>query len=192
MFSAQVNFFRLSNNSYALPPPLIIPPQINYNSPIRSPSITPEYRVPSLILPGLYLSGIDCINETILDKYNIKHVISVMNNPPKLSDKYNQFCIPINDDFSAVIRPYFESAHQIINDALNNGENILIHCYAGISRSATIVISYIMKRNSFTDNDAITFVRNKRNIIDPNFVFCYALQNYGKELQPEIKNEYII
>jgi protein-tyrosine phosphatase len=192
MFSAKVNTSsRLSINRPNLPL-LNIPDRIPYNPPIRSPSITPKYGVPSIILPGLYLSGIECVNEKILDEYNIKYVISVMNNPPQLSEKYKQFCIPINDDFGAFIRPYFEKSHQIINEALCNGENILIHCYAGISRSATITISYIMKNKTMTSKDAYSFVRNQRNIIEPNFIFSYSLENYGKELQQENKIEYVI
>jgi protein-tyrosine phosphatase len=186
MFSAKANTSsRLSINRPNRPklPLIVLPIRATHKAPISSPSITPEFGVPSIIVPGLYLSGIDCMNEKILDKYNIKHVISVMNNAPKLSDKYTQYCVPIDDNFSAVIRPYFEKTHEIINEALSNGENILIHCHAGISRSATITISYIMKNKTMTSKDAYNFVRNQRNIIEPNFIFCYSLENYGKELQ---------
>lgn len=186
MFSGTVNSFQLSCKRHRNLPPLIISQYNNHKSFSRSPSITPQYGIPSIIVPGVYLSGVDCVHESILDQYNIKYVISVMNNPPILSSKYKQLCIRINDDYSAVIRPYFEEAHEFINKAINSGENILIHCYAGISRSATIVISYIMKKYKMTNDDAYIFVRNKRNIVEPNFVFCYSLENYCKEIKLKV------
>jgi hypothetical protein len=111
--------------------------------------------VPTEILPGLYLSGVNCANDQILDKYNIKTVLSIMSSPPELDKtKYDHMTILIQDHSQVNIREHFESTHQFINDALVQKKNILVHCYAGISRSATIVISYIMNMKTTTFENA--------------------------------------
>jgi len=46
-----------------------------------------------------------------------------------------------------------------------------VHCAAGVSRSASIVIAYLMKINHWTFENAYSFVKSKRKIIDPNFGF---------------------
>ena len=57
-------------------------------------------------------------------------------------------------------------------------EGVLIHCFAGISRSVTITIAYIMHSMSYTLNQAFDFVRRKRANISPNFNFMGQLQDF--------------
>ena len=54
----------------------------------------------------------------------------------------------------------------------------MIHCFAGISRSVTITIVYIMHSMSYTLNQAFDFVRRKRANISPNFNFMGQLQDF--------------
>ena len=44
------------------------------------------------------------------------------------------------------ISKYFILSNKFIEEALNNGGNILVHCYAGVSRSASFVIAYLMHK----------------------------------------------
>ena len=60
---------------------------------------------------------------------------------------------------------------------------------AGASRSATIVIAYLMWSKKMTYSKAITFVKDKRFIIFPNPGFRDQLQVFEKNL---IQNEYDI
>jgi dual specificity MAP kinase phosphatase len=61
-------------------------------------------------------------------------------------------------------------------------KKILIHCTAGISRSATLTIAYIMFSKRVTLNDAYKFVKSKRKAISPNLDFMGELQQYEKTL----------
>jgi len=54
----------------------------------------------------------------------------------------------------------------------------LVHCAAGISRSSTIVIAYLMQAMQFSLTEAFKYVREKRPIISPNDGFSRQLQVY--------------
>ena len=54
---------------------------------------------------------------------------------------------------------------------------VLVNCAAGISRSSTIVIAYLMKYHGLKLREALVGVRDKRNIICPNKNFLQHLFN---------------
>ena len=72
---------------------------------------------------------------------------------------------------------------------INGEEKVLVHCMAGASRSATIVVAYLMWKEKMKYKDAMDFVKQKRFIIYPNFGFRDQLKKFEEEL---IKNEYDI
>jgi dual specificity phosphatase 12 len=82
---------------------------------------------------------------------------------------------------------------KMIDFHLSCGKQVLVNCFAGVSRSATIVIAYLMYKNKWSFEDAITFVKSKRNIINPNYGFVcqlYGLQDILCNLD-EKYNEYM-
>jgi protein-tyrosine phosphatase len=59
---------------------------------------------------------------------------------------------------------------------------------AGVSRSATLVIAYVMTVTNLSFNDAFNAVKNAREAVDPNPGFRKQLENYEKsELLIELK-----
>ena len=62
-------------------------------------------------------------------------------------------------------------------------EKILVHCWAGSSRSATIVIAYLMWTKKMSFNDALNFVHEKREIVYPKPGFQEQLELFEKELK---------
>lgn len=59
---------------------------------------------------------------------------------------------------------------------------VLVHCIQGISRSASMIIAYLMTRNSWSLRKAYDFVKEKRPIIKPIRYFIEQLQQYEKSL----------
>ena len=68
-------------------------------------------------------------------------------------------------------------------------EKILVNCMAGASRSATIVIAYLMWIKKMKYEDALNFVCSKRPIVYPNDGFREQLKMFEKLLK---ENDYDI
>lgn len=60
---------------------------------------------------------------------------------------------------------------------------ILIHCAAGLSRSPTFAISYLMRENKWTFEDSYNFVKKKKPSIKINYGFLDQLREYENEVK---------
>lgn len=84
---------------------------------------------------------------------------------------------------SVILRaPYLMIIFLLSDEARQSGGKVLIHCQAGVSRSATITIAYILKHTRMTMIDTYKYVKGKRSIISPNFNFMGQLMEYEREL----------
>ena len=72
-----------------------------------------------------------------------------------------------------------------MKDAFASGGRVLVHCYAGISRSATIVISYLMREHSMSLSAATEHTRSRRWFINPNIGFRKQLHKFAAELEKD-------
>ena len=70
----------------------------------------------------------------------------------------------------------------ILEDARVNNATILIHCMAGISRSVTLTIAYLMAHFAMSMQEAYQFVKDKRPAISPNLNFMGQLVEFEREL----------
>lgn len=133
----------------------------------------------SLIISNLYLGGeADSRNPHLVQDATVINVAEEISKTP-YAEKY--IYIPcLDNNFN--IKQHFERTYNIIDRELKAGRKVLVHCYAGVSRSATIVIAYLMKKNSWTMNRAINFVRAHRLVINPNIYFIYQLHEFEMEL----------
>lgn len=72
---------------------------------------------------------------------------------------------------------------QFIDECLSKNGSVLVHGNAGISRSAALVIAYIMEKQNMTSAQAIRAVQRKRFCIFPNEGFRRQLIEYEPILQ---------
>lgn len=93
--------------------------------------------------------------------------------PPMPDVKYLR--IVIKDEPTENIFQYFQPTSDFINEAHARGEKVLVHCMAGQSRSATIIIAYLMKYHAFQMQQALTYLQSKRPVVSPNRGFLEQL-----------------
>ena len=124
-----------------------------------------------------------------LKENNISSIVNVTNEIPNyFKNDFNYFKISINDcNQESFTNKQFNDILNFIETTQKNkpNENILIHCYMGSSRSATIVILYLMKQYNMSLEKAIHFIKSKRDIININTTFLTNLRNYEKILKKQ-------
>jgi len=78
--------------------------------------------------------------------------------------------------------PLFDGAVDFIERRLNEGSSVIVHCNAGVSRSATIVVAFMMKHCKMSLQQAIGMVKEKRKCVDISN-FKSQLEQYENQLK---------
>ncbi|XP_037095071.1 dual specificity protein phosphatase 7-like [Syngnathus acus] len=142
---------------------------------------------PVQILPYLYLGcAKDSTNLDVLGQYNIKYILNVTPNLPNMFEHDGRFRykqIPISDHWSQNLSQFFPEAISFIEEARSKQCGVLVHCLAGISRSVTVTVAYLMQRLNLSLNDAYDFVKRKKSNISPNFNFMGQLLDFERTLR---------
>uniref|UniRef100_T1JBI6 Dual specificity protein phosphatase n=1 Tax=Strigamia maritima TaxID=126957 RepID=T1JBI6_STRMM len=137
------------------------------------------------VYPGIFIGdGMTATTKEYLKSIGITHVINtaqghkiaqVDTNEHYYSTSGIKFLgLRLMDTPGTNISVHFDECADFIDEALNKGGNVFVHCYMGISRSATIVLAYLMLRKGFTAEDAIRTVRIHRDVT-PNNGFLQQL-----------------
>ena len=77
------------------------------------------------------------------------------------------------DEDEADISKFFNPTAIFINDALAGGGRVIVNCLAGMSRSSTITVSFLMQKRGMSLEDAFTSVKQKRDV-SPNDGFLLS------------------
>ncbi|KAK6316875.1 hypothetical protein J4Q44_G00122750 [Coregonus suidteri] len=145
-----------------------------------------ENAVVSPILPFLFLGNErDAQDLDLLLRLNIGYVVNVTTHLPLYhlgSGLVRYKRLPATDNSKQNLRQYFEEVFEFIEEAHQSGRGVLIHCQAGVSRSATIVIAYLMKHTLMTMTDAYKYVRGRRPVVSPNLNFMGQLLEFERDL----------
>ena len=140
------------------------------------------------ILPNLWLGNLKAAHsEEFLKKHHITLVINCSRDIPFLANSTKNIRISVNDNLekSEIHRlyNYFSKAVDVIHDNLNDLQTILVHCYAGRQRSASLVAAYLMKYADMNYKEAINIIRSKRAVaFTPGVNFEEALIKFQKDL----------
>jgi len=135
-----------------------------------------EYVAPTEVLPNLYIGSINSsVSEEKLRNLRINKIIIAGKFINKyMHEGFEYLELLIDDSLEQDMSYFFDISSKFI--AENNTGNTLVYCYSGISRSATIVINYLMKIGMPYD-DAYTLLKSKKNNICPNTNFVNQLKN---------------
>lgn len=139
------------------------------------------------ILPGLFLGPYSAAMKSklsMLEKQGITHIVCVRQDieanfiKPNFPHKFRYLVLDIADNPVENIIRYFPMTKEFIDGCLETGGKVLVHGNAGISRSAALVIAYLMETFGVKYRDAFSHVQEKRFCINPNVGFVHQLQEY--------------
>ena len=95
--------------------------------------------------------------------------------------------VEILDEPGAKLSVYFKETGEFIRGAIEGGGQVLVHCFAGVSRSASVVIAYLMRYHNMTYSQACAHVQDRRPWINPNPGFVNQLKRYETWLADQRK-----
>ena len=89
---------------------------------------------------------------------------------------------PVQDSDGADIMPFFDQSFLFIEEAISQNHSVLVHCQQGISRSATIVVAYLMRKHNLNLQTAYVMVKQARPVVKPKPNFLKQLLAFEKKL----------
>jgi protein tyrosine/serine phosphatase len=136
------------------------------------------------IFNNVYIGSIESVYDIEeLKNRKINNIISVISdfNPP-YPNEFNYLIVNALDTHNTDLTNVFDTTNKFIEKSLDeDNEPILIHCYAGKSRSVSILIAYIMYKYGMCYEDALKAIKQKREFVNPNEKFREQLIKYYNE-----------
>lgn len=134
----------------------------------------------------LYFGSQDiACDPNILNALKITDILSIGITVPKYNNYIYKF-IEAYDLPSFNMNNIFDECFLYIENIRLMGRRIFIHCNAGISRSPTIVIAYVMKHLKIDFEHAFKLVKKTRSTIKPNAGFLLQLKDYDDCLKTNL------
>jgi len=132
---------------------------------------------PAEIIEGhIYLGSVNTAHSLeLLQKHNITYIINVSQTENKFPETVTYYSFNVDDNERYNIYTHFESVFEIMVRAKEEKKRILIHCQAGVSRSPTFVIAYLIQHQKMNLKDALSHVKAKRPQVQPNRGFIRQL-----------------
>eukprot|EP00658_Telonema_sp_P-2_P026349 TRINITY_DN2062_c0_g1_i1.p1 TRINITY_DN2062_c0_g1~~TRINITY_DN2062_c0_g1_i1.p1 ORF type:complete len:325 (-),score=40.40 TRINITY_DN2062_c0_g1_i1:227-1201(-) len=89
-----------------------------------------------------------------------------------------QLVLEVDDNEVQSLDKYFLHAIQFVEGAKKAGGKVVCHCFAGVSRSATVVVAYVMYTMGLSSTEALKFVQKGRAAANPNPNFRRQLAKF--------------
>lgn len=116
-------------------------------------------------------------NKEILLKYKINHIVNASGLENSFPNDFTYLKIDIEDDPEEDISRYFTKTSRFIQNAVLKGGTVLIHCIAGLSRSPTLAVAYLVQKKKYKLTEALLKIAEVRPDVEINSGFLQQLKN---------------
>lgn len=135
--------------------------------------------VSEIVKDQLYIGNLSAgLSVEQRDQLSITHIVSVCPDYPSTGPRH--LTIPVQDSELDNLLIHLPEACRFIQNALEQGGRVLLHCVMGISRSTTVLAAYLMKTRNMSPSDAINFIKQRRPQAQPNYGFTKQLDIFEK------------
>lgn len=131
----------------------------------------------------LFLSSAGALKQDRVRSLGITNIVNCTMEIPNLKlPSVECIQIHVEDTPSARLGMYFDRCADKIHQVHKSGGKMLVHCVAGVSRSASLCIAYLMKYQRMTLDQAYYHIKKRRPVIHPNVGFWRQLIEYERRL----------
>lgn len=147
--------------------------------------------LPTQVAEHLLLGGVANLRREVCAEFQIRHIVSIGFGVKEhclgfgpLDWQLDFLAVEANplDDGLTSLREYFLEVCEFIHERVGRGENVLVHCVQGVSRSPTFVLAYLMWADRISLTDAFYALKAKRGMVQPKGVFVHDLLQWEFEL----------
>jgi hypothetical protein len=142
-------------------------------------------KICSQVRPHIYL-GSDFIarSKEILQKNGITHIVNAARVAcgNYFPNDFKYFTLNLYDSPSQSIIGLFYKVIKFMDEAIENGGNVFVHCYQGVSRSSSIVVAYLIWKEKLGCRSLLEDVKRRRPVSSPNAGFTVQLFRWEKIL----------
>ncbi|XXG83478.1 hypothetical protein AAC387_Pa10g1218 [Persea americana] len=144
-----------------------------------------EDNLPCQIAEDVFLGSVGVAsNKDALKNLDVTHILIVARSlEPAYPNDFIYKKIEVLDSPDTNLEQHFDECFNFIDEAKRLGGRVLVHCFAGKSRSVTIVVAYLMKKYHKSLSQALDLVRSKRPQMAPNQGFMLQLRNFESSLR---------
>ncbi|ESQ49435.1 hypothetical protein EUTSA_v10021629mg [Eutrema salsugineum] len=139
---------------------------------------------------GVFIGSVaEANNKDLLKSSNVTHILTVaVALAPPYPDDFVYKVIEVVDRSETDLTVYFDECFSFMDQAIQSGGGVLVHCFMGISRSVTIVVAYLMKKHGMSFSKAMELVRSRRPQASPNCGFISQLQQFEKSIKVQVED----
>lgn len=137
-----------------------------------------KYQMGNIFLGPKYAAKPHSHEELI--RAGVKGIVNCTNRVPcHFSSDGIKYCVvSVNDEAGADILSFLEGATTFMHAILSDKQSVLVHCEMGVSRSASVVVAYLIRFQQLTRDEAYVHVKKRRPAINPNPGFWKQLQKF--------------
>eukprot|EP00029_Vermamoeba_vermiformis_P007992 TRINITY_DN3616_c0_g1_i1.p1 TRINITY_DN3616_c0_g1~~TRINITY_DN3616_c0_g1_i1.p1 ORF type:complete len:576 (-),score=114.73 TRINITY_DN3616_c0_g1_i1:23-1750(-) len=140
--------------------------------------------LPDKILDNLFLgSSFAATNKQGLKALGITHILNAAVAVQQFPKHFKYRVLNLLDSYQQEIQSQFEHTIKFIEEAIASGGKVLVHCQVGMSRSATLVIAYLMHAKKMKYMEAFAYTVERRNVVNPNPGFKKQLAAFEEMLR---------
>jgi serine/threonine/tyrosine-interacting protein len=139
------------------------------------------------ILPNqLWLGDINAaLNLRWLQSTGITHIVSVISfkeeDVARYKSHFKYLTVFAHDNVDQQLLPHWPRTTLFIQDALEAGGKVLVHCKFGRSRSAATLAAFLVAGLNYSPMAAFSLIRERRPQVCPNTSFVYQLYYWAVE-----------
>ncbi len=134
-------------------------------------------------------------DEDLLKLYSVTHILNMATGVQNyFPETFIYLKIDLLDLPTADLASQLPRCLRFIDDALRSDctNRVLLHCNAGVSRSASVAIAYLMEQHRLTLSEAICRLKAVRPSIRPNDGFMQQLRNFERRLINSGSNDALV
>jgi len=139
---------------------------------------------PTIVVDSLLYLGSEADARLLkhLEHLEVSHILNVSSVKCFYPNRFEYLKLDLPDEKDTKISKYFDKTYEYIEKVARAKKRVMVHCYQGVSRSATIVIAYLMRKKKWSLKESHNYLKNLRSIVQPNPGFWKQLEKYESKL----------